>query len=104
MDDFRLWGLIVYGFDSSKWGILWNYVLCCVVVVDVCGNCVGVKCLVELFFYGKSCGVFVIFDKFWLLVQCEGVQCVWDVVFDECGKVGKVCCIIGVVCVDGFGC
>lgn len=103
MEDLRPWGSIVYGPDSSKWGISWNHASRRSAVADARGNCGGAKCPIELSFYGKSCGAFAISDKSWSLVQREGVQRAREAALDECGKAGKACRIIGSVCADGSG-
>lgn len=103
MEDLKPWGSIVYGPDSSKWGISWNHASRRAAVADARGNCGGAKCPIELSFFGKSCGAFAISDKSWSLVQREGVQRARDAALDECGKAGKTCRIIGAVCADGSG-
>ncbi|WP_024343179.1 caspase family protein [Bradyrhizobium japonicum] len=103
MQDLKPWGSIVYGPDSSKWGISWNHASRRAGVADARGNCGGAKCPIELSFYGKSCGAFAISDKSWSLVQREGVQRARDAALDECGKTGKACRIVGAVCAGGSG-
>ncbi|MGT2436128.1 caspase family protein [Bradyrhizobium betae] len=103
IEDLKPWGSIVYGPDSSKWGISWNHASRRAAVADARGNCTGAKCPIELSFYGKSCGAFAISDKSWSLVQRDSVQRAKDAALDECGKAGKACRIIGSVCADGSG-
>ena len=103
MEDLKPWGSIVYGPDSSKWGISWNHASRRAAVADARGNCAGAKCPIELSFYGNRCGAFAISDKSWSLVQRDSIQHARDAALDECGKAGKACRIIGSVCADGSG-
>ena len=103
MEDLKPWGSIVYGPDSSKWGISWNHASRRAAVADARGNCAGAKCPIELSFYGNRCGAFAISDKSWSLVQRDSIQHARDAALDECGKAGKACRIIGTVCADGSG-
>ena len=74
MDDLKPWGSIVYGPDSNKWGISWNYPSRRAAVEDARANCGASKCPIELSFYGTRCGAFAISDKSWSLVQRETVE------------------------------
>ena len=103
MDDLKPWGSIVYGPDSNKWGISWNYPSRRTAVADARANCGTSKCPIELSFYGAHCGAFAISDKSWSLVQRETVDNAKLAALDECGKAGKSCRIIGAVCADGSG-
>jgi hypothetical protein len=103
MDDLKPWGSIVYGPDSNKWGISWNYPSRRTAVADARANCGTSKCPIELSFYGAHCGAFAISDKSWSLVQRETVDKAKFAALDECGKAGKSCRIIGAVCADGSG-
>jgi hypothetical protein len=103
MDDLKPWGSIVYGPDSDKWGISWDYSSRREAVAAARVSCGSAKCAIELSFYGKRCGAFAISGKSWSLIQRDTVQRAKDAALDECGKTGKSCRIIGAVCADGSG-
>ena len=103
MDDLKPWGSIVYSPDNNKWGISWNHASRRASVDDALSKCGGVKCPIELSFYGTRCGAFAASGKSWSLVQRDTVQRAKDAALDECGKTGKSCRIIDAVCADGSG-
>jgi hypothetical protein len=103
LDDLKPWGSIVYGPDSSMWGISWNHASRKAAVDDARSKCGVGKCPIELSFYGNGCGAFAVSGKSWSLVQRDTVQKARDAALDECGRTGKACRIIGAVCADGSG-
>jgi len=103
LDDLKPWGSIVYGPDSSKWGMAWNHATRKTAVEDARSKCGAGQCPIELSFYGRGCGAFAISDTSWSLMQRDTVQAAQDAALDECGRAGKSCRIIGAVCANGSG-
>ena len=103
LDDLKPWGSIVYGPDSSAWGISWDHASRRASVDDARSNCGAKKCPLELSFYGSRCGAFSISGKSWALVQGSTIERAKQDALDQCGKAGTACRIIGAVCADGSG-
>jgi hypothetical protein len=104
VEDLKPWGSIVFNPDRNKWGISWKQASRRAAVDDARSNCEGgVKCTVELSFYGGKCGAFAFSGKTWSLVQRDTVQKAKVAALDECSKSGKSCRIIDAVCADGSG-
>jgi hypothetical protein len=103
MEDLSPWGSIVYGPDIDKFGISWKHSSRRAAVEDARTKCGGVKCTLELSFYGSRCGAFAASSKSWSLIQRDTLDRAKTAALDECGRAGKSCRIIDAVCANGFG-
>jgi hypothetical protein len=103
MNDLKPWGSIVYGPESDKYGISWDYATRREAVAAARANCDSARCSKALSFYGTKCGAFAISAKSWSLIQRDTILRAKDAALGECATAGKACRIIAAVCADGAG-
>ena len=98
------WGAIVYSKTTDKWGMAWSHDTRKAAVASAqtsCGN--GVKCPVEISFFGTQCGVFAHSGSNWAIVARDSIEKARADALSDCRKLGKACRIIASVCADGAG-
>lgn len=98
------WGAIVYSKTTDKWGMAWSHDTRKAAVASAqtsCGN--GVKCAVEISFFGTQCGVFAHSGSNWAIVARDNIEKARADALSNCQKLSRACRIIASVCADGAG-
>ena len=83
------WGAIVYDKDAGKWGMSWEEPSRKNAVEQRATNAAPQNVVIEISFFGTSCGAFALSSAGFSIVSRDDIQKAKQAALDDCGKRGK---------------